>query len=452
MRNSGIEWAAKVPSDWAIGMLGRYVIEMCDGPFGSSLKSSHYSDHGARVIRLQNIGSGAFIDAGKAYIDLAYFELLRRHEAKSGDLIIAGLGDANNPLGRACLVPSHLGAAMVKADCFRVRLDERELLPGFAMYFLNSLAARAEVSNVSKGATRDRINLGAVSRIRICVPSLAQQLEIVAFLDREMAEADALIEKYERLVELIEEKRIAMIAKAVTMGFDSGSAIKDSGNPAIGNIPRTWSVLPAKHVLEFVTSGSRGWADYYSDAGDLFLRIGNLSRTGIDLDLSEPKYVRPPVGAEGRRTRARAGDLLISITADLGSVAIVPEIAGSTYVSQHVALCRPKEGVHARWLAYAFFSRSSKVQLLEAGYGGTKIQLSLSDVRNVSLPLPSFQEQEEIARRIDVEVAKFVCLISLVTESINVVKERRACLITAAVTGEINVSKYKRSQVTEAIA
>lgn len=278
------------------------------------------------------------------------------------------------------------------------------------------------------------------------VPSEEEQWRIADFLDRETAEADALVAKYERLIELLEEKRVALITRAVAKGLDPNVAMKATRLSSVGDIPSTWDALPAKRLLSFVTSGSRGWAKYYSDSGDLFLRITNLTRAGIDVDLSAPRYVQPPVGGEGERTRAQPGDLLISITADLGSVALVPDALGTAYVSQHVALCRPLPTVHRRWLAYAFFSQSSKAQFQQAGYGGTKIQLALDDVKNIVLPVPSPREQESIAEWIDLHVEELDDLLRAAHQAVYLVHERRSALITAVVTGQICVTAYRSTK------
>src|SRR3546814_10942721 len=108
--------------------LRRALKSINDGPFGSSLTSSHYSTTGARVVRLGNIGAGVFKDDDQAFVPLAHYERLSRHRVRQGDLLIAGLGDARNHVGRACVAPD-LGPAMVKADCYFARVDPRRALP-----------------------------------------------------------------------------------------------------------------------------------------------------------------------------------------------------------------------------------------------------------------------------------------------------------------------------------
>ena len=152
----------------------------CDGPFGSNLKSEHYASSGARVIRLQNIGAGIFLDGDKARISLDHFASLRRHSVKQGDVVVAALGDGARPAGRACLVPDDLGPAIVKADCFRVRLPKESILSTFLVTFLNSPQSLSQFSEAIRGATRPRINLKLLRRIAVPVPSLQVQQRLVA--------------------------------------------------------------------------------------------------------------------------------------------------------------------------------------------------------------------------------------------------------------------------------
>ena len=111
------------------------------------------------------------------------------------------------------------------------------------------------------------------------------------------------------------------------------------------HFPGHWASARLEEVTEFVTSGSRGWAKYYADDGPLFLRVGNLDHDTIDLDLSGTVHVKPPESSEGKRTSIEPGDILISITAEVGMIGIARKGLGEAYVNQHVALVRPLPGV-----------------------------------------------------------------------------------------------------------
>lgn len=216
MKETGVPWIGAIPIRWDVVRLGQCSLSYCDGPFGSNLKSSHYAPHGVRVIRLQNVGAGVFVDDDAVYIEPEHFKGLERHAAQPGDLVVAGLGDDNHPVGRACIVPSNLGIAMVKADCFCFRLDSSQANAAFVCHYLSSPCAASEAAQATKGSTRTRINLSGAARIRIPLPPLDEQKRIAAFLDARTATIDAAIAEHERAIELLREYRQSLITAAVT--------------------------------------------------------------------------------------------------------------------------------------------------------------------------------------------------------------------------------------------
>ncbi len=219
------------------------------------------------------------------------------------------------------------------------------------------------------------------------------------------------------------------------MSFPVYESYKDSGQDWIGQVPRHWDVMPLKRDLLFLTSGSRGWADHYSDEGALFIRIGNLTRDSIKLDQTDIQRVAVPDGAEGERTRVRPGDVLFSITAYLGSVAVVPDDIETAYVSQHVALARLRRlRLNPKWAAYVALSHIGKTYLEMQGYGGTKIQLSLDDVAGMFMTVPPAHEQQAIAEFLDRETAKIDDLVAEQQRLIKLLQEKRQAVISHAVT------------------
>ncbi len=276
------------------------------------------------------------------------------------------------------------------------------------------------------------------------IPDRWVQEKIANFLDHETAKIDTLIEKQQQLINLLKEKRQAVISHAVTKGLNPNAPMRDSGVEWLGEVPEHWVVTKAKFLFNFVTSGSRGWADYYSDDGPLFFRIANLTRDTIQPKLESIQCVNPPFGTEGLRAKIQKDDLLISITADLGSVCVADEEVEGGYVSQHVSLCRPnKEVTSSRWLGYCILSDLAKEQLLGSGYGGTKIQLSLEDIRELWLVQPGSIEQTEMANFIDSELIKFSMLMKRAEDQVILLQERRTALISAAVTGKIDVRNWQ---------
>jgi len=218
-------------------------------------------------------------------------------------------------------------------------------------------------------------------------------------------------------------------------------AYKPSGVEWLGDIPAHWNIRRLKTLVSFVTSGSRGWAQYYSDDGALFIRIGNLTRTSINLDLSDIEHVVPPQGAEVERTRVRKDDVLISVTAYIGSVAVVTEDIEEAYVNQHIALTRPRtDEVDSRWLGYCLLSRVGQSQFRSLLYGGTKEGLGLGDVTNLMVIVPALDEQKCITAHLDRETAKLDALIAKHERLIELLQEKRTALISHAVTKGLDPS------------
>jgi type I restriction enzyme S subunit len=155
-------------------------------------------------------------------------------------------------------------------------------------------------------------------------------------------------------------------------------------------------------IFWFVTSGSRGWAKYYSESGAAFIRIGNLDHDSISLDLSEVQRVSPPRGSEGTRTRVAPGDVLISITADVGMVGLVRDQLEEGYINQHISLARPVHDICIPYLAWFLAARDGgQMQLKALQRGATKVGLGLDDIRSVNVPMPPLSEQQSIVDEIE---------------------------------------------------
>lgn len=220
MKDSGVEWLGAVPAHWEVLSLARVTTDKCDGPFGSGLKSEHYTDDGVRVIRLQNIRQNGFDGSDAAFIDLEYYRrALGGHDVKSGDVLIAGLGDERNTVGRACVAPLGIEPAMVKADCFRFRVNDLMALAPFVATQLTS-GSPFDAGVLSSGSTRSRIPLSVTATRKLAIPPLPEQSVILEFLQNETRNIDALLDEAETAIALLQERRSALISAAVTGKID----------------------------------------------------------------------------------------------------------------------------------------------------------------------------------------------------------------------------------------
>lgn len=290
------------------------------------------------------------------------------------------------------------------------------------------------------GVSIESLNYEMWAALRLWVPLFAEQVRIANFLDDKTARIDALIAEKERLAEVLVAMKRDVIDSAVLGDRMGGGSQSLKGLEALGSITEGWALSRMKFELEYVTSGSRGWAEHYADDGALFVRIGNLTRDSIELNLSDVQRVALPNDAEGVRARVQPGDLLISITAYLGSVAVAPEDIEEAYVSQHVSLARPNRlRALPEWLGYVVLSSIGRTFFDLQAYGGTKVQLSLDDIRELPVPLPPKAVQRERIASLEARMHSLNELTAHVQEHIARLREYRSSLISAAVTGRLDV-------------
>lgn len=186
-----------MPRNWSVRTVEDVVESMIDGPFGSSLKTSHYvAEPGVRVVRLQNINRGWYDDKDRAYIRNVHATSLSRNLVHAGDLLVASLGDTNNPAGRACLYPADLPPAINKADCFRIRGLPNSASNAYLMLALNAGSASRQIRGNLQGVTLQRVNLRKLKSVVIPVPQLGEQSRIcerfATVSDRKVQEAATL--------------------------------------------------------------------------------------------------------------------------------------------------------------------------------------------------------------------------------------------------------------------
>ncbi|MBM4287535.1 MAG: restriction endonuclease subunit S [Deltaproteobacteria bacterium] len=418
---SGVDWLGEVPERWAIKRL-KYSAQLIN-------EKVEARDTDLPYIGLEHIESWT----GKRIITA-------EPSSSEGQSNRIRLGDVLFGKLRPYLAKVHRASEDGICTGELLVLKPKCVTQHFLFYYMLSKDFISVVDSSTYGAKMPRASWEFIGNLPTLVPSQDEQRAITDFLDRETGRIDALIEKKQRQIELLQEKRAALISHAVTKGLDPNTSMKDSGVEWLGKIPAYWEVKRLKFLIGFVTSGSRGWSQYYSDEGAIFLRIGNLSRFSLNLNLSDIQFVTPPAGTEVERTRVQKDDVLISITAYVGSISVIEEDIGEAYVNQHIALTRPMLGKgEPKWLGYVLLSEIGQHQFRIQLYGGTKEGFGLDDVKGLSILLPPPFEQKTIVSFLNQETGKIDTLINIIRDSIDRLKEYRTALISAAVTGKIDV-------------
>ena len=242
---------------------------------------------------------------------------------RQGDVLIAGLGDDRNTVGRACVAPAGIEPAMVKADCFRFRLFSERALPEFVSTQLTA-GSPADAGMLSSGSTRSRIPLSVMAFRRIALPPADEQQAISTFLNHETAKINALITEQQRLIALLTEKRQAVISHAVTRGLNPDAPMKNSGIEWLGEVPEHWAVERLKHISSEITVGIVVEpSKYYVDDGIPALRSLNVRPCSIELE--NLVFISPEANKILAKSRLFAGDLVSVRSGQPGTTAIVPK-------------------------------------------------------------------------------------------------------------------------------
>ena len=251
------------------------------------------------------------------------------------------------------------------------------------------------------GGTRTKLNQSVLRSITIQLPERESEqtkiAEILSTVDQAIDQTEALIAKKQRI-------KTGLMQDLLTRGIDENGNLRSEethefkGSP-LGRIPVEWDVRNINSMSDFVTSGARGWAQYYGDEGAVFLRIGNLTRDHINMRFDDTVFVRPPGSAEGLRTLVAPGDVLISVTADLGIIGVIPEGFGEGYVNQHIALVRISDPeVDQRFVGWFLQSRAGQAQFERHNESGAKAGLNLPTIRSLLVASPPLDEQRYIAK------------------------------------------------------
>ena len=207
----------------------------------------------------------------------------------------------------------------------------------------------------------------------------------------------------------------------------------------LGEVPAHWELCRLKNVVSQVTTGSRGWSSYASETGPLFIRVANLSRGSLQLRFKDVVRLNLPNTSEASRTRIKAGDLLVSVTAYIGSIGLAPEAFEEAYVSQHVARCEPLSGPSPKWLGYVLLSSMGQTHGQMSLYGGTKDGLSLDDVKNYPILLPPRREQDRLVQWIERQSSLIGEQGDCLKRQVDLLREYRTRLIADVVTGKLDV-------------
>ena len=309
--------------------------------------------------------------------------------------------------------------------------------------YLGYLLRAYDVSKVfysMGGGLRQSMKYGDIKRMPLVMPTKAEQSEIASFLDRETAKIDALITEQQRLIELLQEKRQAVISHAVTKGLNPNAPMKDSGVEWLGEVPEHWEVKPLKHLANIQTGMAKGKdVDGMETREAPFLRVANV-QDGY-LDLEDVHVITVPASAV-ERYLLRKGDVLMNEGGDfdkLGRGCLWNGEIDECIHQNHVFAVRP-HSVTGDWLNTYTTSKPANSYFISRSKQSTNLaSISSSNLMGLVVPVPPVSEATEILRRLGLKLKEFDGLRKASAKATSLLQERRSALISAAVTGQIDV-------------
>jgi type I restriction enzyme S subunit len=323
----GAKEGGNLPVGWTLKTVGELAANepnsITDGPFGSKLKTEHYTRSGPRVIRLTNIGDGEFVDA-HAHISDDHFSTLKKHRVFSGDIVIAALGEK---LPRACLIPETVGPAIVKADCIRFKPSE-EHSRKFLNYAMNWEGTQKRTASIVHGVGRPRLNLSEIKSILLPIAPPDEQRRIVAEIEKQFTRLEAGVAGLRRVQANLKRYRAAVLKAACEGNLFSSLvnvtfkdlAVNEWGPAA--DLPDEWKWTTPREVCEKVIDCHNKTAPY-SNFGIPLVRTTNI-RTG-KIDLADTRFVdQATYEYWSRRCYPEPGDVLFTREAPMGEAGLIP--------------------------------------------------------------------------------------------------------------------------------
>ncbi|MCY1700889.1 restriction endonuclease subunit S [Lelliottia sp. SL45] len=431
-KDSGIEWIGQVPEHWEVKPF-KYILS---APMSYGANESAESDdpNHPRYIRITDLTENGTLreDTFKTLPwDKAYSYLL-----SDGDILLARSGAT---VGKSFLYRETNGAACFAGYLIKASCDEEKALPKYIYAYLQSHSYWEYISGSNIQSTIQNVSAEKYSSMVLPVPQREEQATIAATLDRETARIDTLVEKKTRFIELLKEKRQALITHAVTKGLDPNVKMKDSGVEWIGQVPEHWEATKLKHVAAFSGGGtpSKENPDYWNGC------IPWVSPKDMKHEVITDSIDHITTkGLENSATKlidsgavllvARSGILRHTIPVGINNVPV-------SLNQDMKALSLDETRVRPRFILRWVQGLNRSLLGIWAKEGATVESLEHEYVANTRLPLPDLKEQDAILATLDLETARIDALISKAEQSITLLKERRAAFITAAVTGQIDL-------------
>ncbi len=434
-KSSGINWIGDIPEGWTIDRIKASVKSCNNGIWGDEPAGDSNDTICVRVADFNR--DNLSIDISDPTLRNISEREKSNRTLRKGDLLVEKSGGGENqPVGCVVLY-SHDTPAVCSNFIAKMSLKDG-MNPAFWKYLhAAAYSIRLTVGSINQTSGIQNLDQDRYFNEKVPFPSLEEQQKIANFLDRETAKIDELIQRQEKLIELVNEERMAIISNAVTKGLNSSIQFKNSGIEWIGLIPEHWQVGGLTKFIGPIVD-YRGRTPIKTDDGMFLVTARNIKNGQINY-LASKEYVDAS-SAESLLARGRPeiGDVLFTMEAPLGEVALIDRV--DIALAQRIVKFRGlKNTISNKFLLYWLMSNFCQARLTTLATGSTALGIKASKLSQIEFIVPPYDEQLKIVEFLDKKIEKTDALASKSKKSIQLLKEHRVSLISAAVTGKIDV-------------
>ncbi|WP_180052155.1 restriction endonuclease subunit S [Acinetobacter sp. YH12099] len=442
-KDSGVRWLGAVPSHWIIAGFKKYLESTVD----YRGKTPEKMDEGVFLVTARNIKNGIIdYSLSQEYVAFKdYDEIMSRGIPVLGDVLFT----TEAPLGEVAQIDNVNIALAQRIIKFRGKKDILDNT--YLKYFILSQEFQDSLMTFATGSTALGIKAERIGYLQQCIPPIHEQTQIANFLHHETTKIDHLIEKQQQLIELLKEKRQAVISHAVTKGLNPNVPMKDSGVEWLGEVPEHWKIMKLG-IAVFMQEGPglRTWQ--FTDSGTRVICVTNITEDGINFSKLEKFISTSEYIQSYQHFTVKKGDVLLSSSGNSwGKIATYDDDELVILNTSTIRLNElPIKIIDQNYIRHILSSISTREQLGLMMTGSCQPNFGPSHLKEVKVMVPPIHEQTKIINAIQEIIVKFDNLINKADKQISLMQERRTALISAAVTGKIDVRNWQAPTVAEA--
>ncbi|MDM1286687.1 restriction endonuclease subunit S [Acinetobacter indicus] len=442
-KDSGVEWLGDIPKEWIPIRLKHLLLESL--VYGANEAAEDDNPKNPRYIRITDMNSDGTLDPN-TFRSLP-LHLAENYLLKDGDILLARSGAT---VGKSFYYRSEFGISCFAGYLIRARVHKSKLASRFAYWFFQSDSYWKYVSGSQIKATIQNVSAEKYGDLYLSLPlTINEQTKIANFLDHETAKIDSLIAKQEKLIELLKEKRQAVISHAVTKGLNPNVPMKDSGVAWLGEVPEHWQLVPLKYLCTFSGGGTptKDNLSYWTDGNIPWVSPKDMKTFWIS---ETQDYITEKAVKESSTNTVEQNSLLMVVRSGILQRTI-PIAINTVPVTMNQDMKALKFGkrVLVEYIANLIHGNTVQLLLEWSKEGATVESIEHEYLANSLIPVPSLKEQEEITQVIAKKMKVYAELTEKAELQITLLKERRTALVSAAVTGKIDVRNWQAPTVAE---